>query len=174
MKDLPNTFGSNDIKNFNQKTTTTTTTTQTTGNLPKALTPEEIQKIINMKDLPETIGSSTMTNVKKTTVTTTTNVPGNNLNNSKPITTTTKTEITGSIPKALTQEEIQKIINMKDLPETIGSSSMTNVKKTIYTNTLSSPVNIDLKQYGLEQNPSISPITSEPIDQWFHIKHQIC
>ena len=163
MKDLPNTFGSNDIKNFNQKTTTTTTTTQTTGNLPKALTPEEIQKIINMKDLPETIGSSTMTNVKKTTVTTTTNVPGNNLNNSKPITTTTKTEITGSIPKALTQEEIQKIINMKDLPETIGSSSMTNVKKTIYTNT-SSPVNIDLKQFGLEQNPSMGPITSEPID----------
>ena len=166
MKDLPNTFGSNDIKNFNQKTTTTTTTTQTTGNLPKALTPEEIQKIINMKDLPETIGSSTMTNVKKTTVTTTTNVPGNNLNNSKPITTTTKTEITGSIPKALTQEEIQKIINMKDLPETIGSSSMTNVKKTIYTNTSSSPVNIDLKQFGLEQNPSMGPITSEPIDHW--------
>ena len=164
MKDLPNTFGSNDIKNFNQKTTTTTTTTQTTGNLPKALTPEEIQKIINMKDLPETIGSSTMTNVKKTTVTTTTNVPGNNFNNSKPITTTTKTEITGSIPKALTQEEIQKIINMKDLPETIGSSSMTNVKKTIYTNTSSSPVNIDLKQFGLEQNPSMGPITSEPID----------
>ena len=164
MKDLPNTFGSNDIKNFNQKTTTTTTTTQTTGNLPKALTPEEIQKIINMKDLPETIGSSTMTNVKKTTVTTTTNVPGNNLNNSKPITTTTKTEITGSIPKALTQEEIQKIINMKDLPETIGSSSMTNVKKTIYTNTSSSPVNIDLKQFGLEQNPSMGPITTEPID----------
>ena len=164
MKDLPNTFGSNDIKNFNQKTTTTTTTTQTTGNLPKALTPEEIQKIINMKDLPETIGSSTMTNVKKTTVTTTTNVPGNNLNNSKPITTTTKTEITGSIPKALTQEEIQKIINMKDLPETIGSSSMTNVKKTTYTNTSSSPVNIDLKQFGLEQNPSMGPITSEPID----------
>ena len=164
MKDLPNTFGSNDIKNFNQKTTTTTTTTQTTGNLPKALTPEEIQKIINMKDLPETIGSSTMTNVKKTIVTTTTNVPGNNLNNSKPITTTTKTEITGSIPKALTQEEIQKIINMKDLPKTIGSSSMTNVKKTIYTNTSSSPVNIDLKQFGLEQNPSMGPITSEPID----------
>ena len=164
MKDLPNTFGSNDIKNFNQKTTTTTTTTQTTGNLPKALTPEEIQKIINMKDLPETIGSSTMTNVKKTIVTTTTNVPGNNLNNSKPITTTTKTEITGSIPKALTQEEIQKIINMKDLPETIGSSSMTNVKKTTYTNTSSSPVNIDLKQFGLEQNPSMGPITSEPID----------
>ena len=163
MKDLPTTFGSNDIKNFNQKTTTTTTTTQTTGNIPKALTPEEIQKIINMKDLPETIGSSTMTNVKKTTVTTT-NVPGNNLNNSKPITTTTKTEITGSIPKALTQEEIQKIINMKDLPETIGSSTMTNVKKTTYTNTSSSPVNIDLKQFGLEQNPSMSPIASEPLD----------
>ena len=162
MKDLPTTFGSNDIKNFNQKTTTTTTTTKTTGNIQKALTPVEIQKIINMKDLPETIGSSTMTNVKKTTVTTTTNVPGNNINNSKPITTTTKTEITGSIPKALTQEEIQKIINMKDLPETIGSSSMTNIKKSTYTNT--SPVNIDLKQFGLEQNPSMGPITSEPID----------
>ena len=164
MKDLPDTFGSNNIKNFNQKTTTTTTTTQTTGNIPKALTPEEIQKIINMKDLPETIGSSAMTNVKKTTVTTTTNVPANNLNNSKPITTTTKTEITGSIPKALTQEEIDKIINMKDLPETIGTSTMTNVKKTTISNTSSSPANIDLKQFGLEQNPSMGPITSEPID----------
>ena len=164
MKDLPTTFGSNDINNFNQKTTTTTTTTQTTGSIPKALTPEEIQKIINMKDLPETIGSSTMTNVKKTTVTTTTNASGNNINNLKPITTTTKTETTGSIPKALTQEEIQKIINMKDLPETIGSSTMTNVKKTTVTTTSTSPANIDLKQFGLEQNPSLGPTTSEPID----------
>ena len=164
MKDLPTTFGFNDINNFNQKTTTTTTTTQTTGSIPKALTPEEIQKIINMKDLPETIGSSTMTNVKKTTVTTTTNASGNNINNLKPITTTTKTETTGSIPKALTQEEIQKIINMKDLPETIGSSTMTNVKKTTVTTTSTSPANIDLKQFGLEQNPSLGPTTSEPID----------
>ena len=164
MKDLPTTFGSNDINNFNQKTTTTTTTTQTTGSIPKALTPEEIQKIINMKDLPETIGSSTMTNVKKTTVTTTTNASGNNINNLKPITTTTKTETTGSIPKALTQEEIQKIINMKDLPETIGSSTMTNVKKTTVTTTSTSPANIDLKQFGLEQNPSLGPTTSELID----------
>ena len=164
MKDLPTTFGSNDINNFNQKTTTTTTTTQTSGSIPKALTPEEIQKIINMKDLPETIGSSTMTNVKKTTVTTTTNASGNNINNLKPITTTTKTETTGSIPKALTQEEIQKIINMKDLPETIGSSTMTNVKKTTVTTTSTSPANIDLKQFGLEQNPSLGPTTSEPID----------
>ena len=164
MKDLPTTFGSNDINNFNQKTTTTTTTTQTSGSIPKALTPEEIQKIINMKDLPETIGSSTMTNVKKTTVTTTTNASGNNINNLKPITITTKTETTGSIPKALTQEEIQKIINMKDLPETIGSSTMTNVKKTTVTTTSTSPANIDLKQFGLEQNPSLGPTTSEPID----------
>ena len=164
MKDLPTTFGSNDINNFNQKTTTTTTTTQTTGSIPKTLTPEEIQKIINMKDLPETIGSSAMTNVKKTTVTTTTNASGNNINNLKPITTTTKTETTGSIPKALTQEEIQKIINMKDLPETIGSSTMTNVKKTTVTTTSTSPANIDLKQFGLEQNPSLGPTTSEPID----------
>ena len=163
MKDLPTTFGSNDINNFNQKTTTTTTT-QTSGSIPKALTPEEIQKIINMKDLPETIGSSTMTNVKKTTVTTTTNASGNNINNLKPITTTTKTETTGSIPKALTQEEIQKIINMKDLPETIGSSAMTNVKKTTVTTTSTSPANIDLKQFGLEQNPSLGPTTSELID----------
>ena len=164
LKDLPTTFGSNDINNFNQKTTTTTTTTQTTGSIPKALTPEEIQKIINMKDLPETIGSSTMTNVKKTTVTTTTNASGNNINNLKPITTTTKTETTGTIPKALTQEEIQKIINMEDLPETIGSSTMTNVKKTTVTTTSTSPANIDLKQFGLEQNPSLGPTTSEPID----------
>ena len=43
MKDLPATFGSNDINNFKQTTTTTTTTTKTTGNvdlrnIPSALT----------------------------------------------------------------------------------------------------------------------------------------
>jgi hypothetical protein len=96
MKDLPPTFGSNEIKNFKQ--TTTTTTTKTTGNIPTTLTNSEINKILNMKDLPETIGSNTM---KKTTVTTTT---------------------TTNQPK------------------------------------------IDLSQFGLEQNPSISQLKSPPID----------
>ena len=168
MKDLPATFGSNDINHFKQ--TTTTTKTETTGNIPGALTTSEIKKIIDMKDLPETFGSSNINNIKKTTVTTTTSttpaIPGtNDINNLKQITTTTKTETTGNIPRTLTNSEIKKIVDMKDLPETFGSSNINNVKKTtVTTTTTKTPANIDLKQFGLEQNPSLGKLTSEPID----------
>ena len=176
MKDLPATFGSNDIKNFKQ--TTTTTTTQTTGNIPGALTASQIKKIIDMKDLPETIGSSNINNMKKTTVTTTTTTSPTSIDlkglpatfgpddikNLKQTTTTTTTQTTGNIPGALTASQIKKIIDMKDLPETIGSSNINNMKKTtVTTTTTTSPTNIDLKQFGLEQNPSMK-LASEPID----------
>ena len=149
MKDLPPTFGSNDINNFQQ--TTTTTTTKTTGNvdlrnLPTALTSSEVNKIIEMKDLPATFGS-------------------NDINNFKQTTTTTTTKTTANIPGHLTESEIKKIIDMKDLPETFGSSNISNVKKTtVTTTTTTKPANIDLKQFGLEQNPSMSQFASEPLD----------
>ena len=149
MKDLPATFGSNDINNFKQ--TTTTTTTKTTGNvdlrnLPTALTSSEVNKIIDMKDLPATFGS-------------------NDINNFKQTTTTTTTKTTANIPGHLTESEIKKIIDMKDLPETFGSSNISNAKKTtVTTTTTTKPANIDLKQFGLEPNPSMGQFTSEPLD----------
>ena len=149
MKDLPPTFGSNDINNFQQ--TTTTTTTKTTGNvdlrnLPTALTSSQVNKIVDMKDLPATFGS-------------------NDINNFKQTTTTTTTKTTANIPGHLTESEIKKIIDMKDLPETFGSSNISNVKKTtVTTTTTTKPANIDLKQFGLEQNPSMSQFASEPLD----------
>ena len=165
MKDLPATFGSNDINNFKQ--TTTTTTTKTTANIPGHLTESEIKKIIDMKDLPETFGSSNINNAKKTTVTTTTTTtPANNdINNFKQTTTTTTTKTTANIPGHLTESEIKKIIDMKDLPETFGSSNISNAKKTtVTTTTTTKPANIDLKQFGLEPNPSMGQFTSEPLD----------
>ena len=154
MKDLPETFGST-----NMKKTTVTTTTESIGSIPKALTEAEMKKIIDMKDLPETLGS---TNMKKTTVTTTTTTNPANINNFKQTTTKTTTQTIGSIPKALTNSEMKKIIDMKDLPETFGSTNMK--KTTVTTTTTTNPVNIDLKQFGLEQNPSSGPFTTEPID----------
>jgi len=165
MKDLPATFGSNDINNFKQ--TTTTTTTKTTANIPGHLTESEIKKIIDMKDLPETFGSSNINNAKKTTVTTTTTTtPANNdINNFKQTTTTTTTKTTANIPGHLTESEIKKIIDMKDLPETFGSSNISNAKKTtVTTTTTTKSANIDLKQFGLEPNPSMGQFTSEPLD----------
>ena len=165
MKDLPATFGSNDINNFKQ--TTTTTTTKTTANIPGHLTESEIKKIIEMKDLPETFGSSNINNAKKTTVTTTTTTtPANkDINNFKQTTTTTTTKTTANIPGHLTESEIKKIIDMKDLPETFGSSNISNAKKTtVTTTTTTKRGNIDLKQFGLEPNPSMGQFTSEPLD----------
>ena len=149
MKDLPETLGSNDINNFKQ--TTTTTTTKTTGNIdlkniPGALTSSEIKKIIDMKDLPTTFGSNDIKNFKQTT-------------------TTTTTKTTGNIPGALTASQIKNIIDMKDLPETFGSSNISKVNKTtVSSTTTTTPANIDLKQFGLEQNPSMGQFNSQQID----------
>ena len=117
MKDLPNTFGSNDINNFQQKTTTTTTTTKTTGkvdlsNIPSALTNSEIKKIVEMKDLPNTFGSNDINNFQQKTTTTTT------------ITKTTGNADLRNIPSALTNSEIKRIVDMKDLPNTFGSNDI--------------------------------------------------
>ena len=103
-----------------------------------------LQNIVNLKDLPDTFGSANIQQVvmkqqpQTTTTTTVTktsqNLPGNDINNNikqKTVTTTTKT--TGNvdlrnIPSALTNSEIKRIVDMKDLPSTFGS------KKNYYYN----------------------------------------
>ena len=169
MKDLPDTFGSNNINSMKQGTTTTTTTTKTTtqqnvnlANLPDKLTSEQINQIIDMKDLPETFGSNNISNQKQTTITTTTtNVPTNidikvpnDINNLKQQTTTTQNIDLSSLPSELTKDQINQIINMKDLPETLGSNTLNKnqVTKTTTVAQTSQDVPIDLKQFGLEQS----------------------
>ena len=134
MKDLPDTFGSDNIKNFKQ--VTTTTTTETKGNLnlndvPEKLTTEQINQIIDMKDLPETFGSNTINNFKQTTTTTTK--------------TTQNVDLT-NIPSKLTDEQIKQIINMEDLPETFGSNIINKQKQTTVTTTTTNiPSNMENK-----------------------------
>ena len=169
MKDLPDTFGSNNINSMKQGTTTTTTTTKTTTqqnvnltNLPGKLTSEQINQIIDMKDLPETFGSNNISNQKQTTITTTTtNVPTNidikvpnDINNLQQKTTTTQNIDLSSLPSELTKDQINQIINMKDLPETLGSNTLNKnqVTKTTTVAQTSQDVPIDLKQFGLEQS----------------------
>ena len=169
MKDLPETFGSNVINNFKQKTTTTTKTTKQNEdltNLPEQLTREQINQIIDMKDLPETFGSNNISNQKQTTITTTTtNLPTNidikgpnDINNLKQETTATTQNIDlSNLPSKLTEEQINQIINMKDLPETLGSNTLLNNNKNPPTKTTtlaptSQNIPFDLKQFGLEQS----------------------
>ena len=137
MKDLPDTFGSDNIKNFKQ--VTTTTTTETKGNLnlnnfPEKLTTEQINQIIDMKDLPETFGSNTINNFKQTTTTTTK--------------TTQNVDLT-NIPSKLTDEQIKQIINMEDLPETFGSNIINKQKQTTVTTTATNiPSNMENKGFN--------------------------
>ena len=168
MKDLPDTFGSNNINSMKQGTTTTTTAKTITQqnmnltNLPDKLTSEQINQIIDMKDLPETFGSNNISNQKQTTITTTTtNVPTNidikvpnDINNLKQQTTTTQNIDLSSLPSELTKDQINQIINMKDLPETLGSNTLNKnqVTKTTTVAQTSQDVPIDLKQFGLEQS----------------------
>ena len=165
MKDLPDTFGSNNINSMKQGTTTTTTKTTTQQNvnltnLPDKLTSEQINQIIDMKDLPETFGSNNISNQKQTTITTTTtNVPNidikvpNDINNLKQTTTTQNIDLS-SLPSELTKDQINQIINMKDLPETLGSNTLNKnqVTKTTTVAQTSQDIPIDLKQFGLEQS----------------------
>ena len=189
---LPESFGTFNIQQIGLKqhpenATTTTTVTKTTGNievkdLPQNLTNSQIQKILDMKDLPETFGSN---NIQKTTVTTTTTtapvnvekkdlakISPNIINNPQQptATTTTTTKTTSNIdlnnlPQNLTMSQIQKIIDMKDLPETIGSNTIQNMPKTTTTTITKTTQNtpIDLNQFGIEQ--SIPQISTQPNKQ---------
>ena len=160
MKDLPETFGSSNINNYVQKEAKVTITSKIEK---EEEAPFEYRKIeVNVNEsLPETFGSSNIQQLglnqqpettKVTTVTKTTeNIKSktNDNNNLKQITTTTKTEATGNIdlnnlPSNLTSEQINNIINMKDLPETFGSSNINNFKQTTTTTTTKTTGNVDL------------------------------
>ena len=160
MKDLPETFGSSNINNYVQKEAKVTTTSKIEK---EEEAPFEYRKIeVNVNEsLPETFGSSNIQQLglnqqpettKVTTVTKATeNIKSktNDNNNLKQITTTTKTEATGNIdlnnlPSNLTSEQINNIINMKDLPETFGSSNINNFKQTTTTTTTKTTGNVDL------------------------------
>ena len=157
MKDLPETFGSSNINNYVQKEAKVTTTSKIEK---EEEAPFEYRKIeVNVNEsLPETFGSSNIQQLglnqqpettKVTTVTKTTeNIKSktNDNNNLKQITTTKKTEATGNIDlNNLTPEQINDIVNMKDLPETFGSSNINNIKKTTVTTTTKAPANIEIK-----------------------------
>ena len=113
MKDLPETFGSNNINNY---IPTTNQEIKTTSKVEKVemINPADLKKIeINVNErLPETFGSS---NIQQLGLT------------QHPPTSVTKAienQNLKDIPKALTTTEINKIIEMKDLPETFGSNNI--------------------------------------------------
>ena len=160
MKDLPETFGSSNINNYVQKEAKVNTTSKIEK---EEEAPFEYRKIeVNVNEsLPETFGSSNIQQLglnqqpettKVTTVTKATeNIKSktNDNNNLKQITTTKKTEATGNIDlnnlsSNLTSEQINNIINMKDLPETFGSSNINNFKQTTTTTTTKTTGNVDL------------------------------
>ena len=166
MKDLPEVFGSSDINNFKQTTTTTVTTTKKEGvkdqkdipqdqslnenNFKQITTTTTTEGIINMKDLPEVFGSFNISNFKPAKVTSTTT------------TTTKEGEIKkGQLPQdndfkqTTTTTTTQGIIDMKDLPQVFGSTDIEHYKETkTTTTTKTEKPQIDLKGFGIEQNPS--------------------
>ena len=138
MKDLPETFGSNNIK---QKTVTTTTTTTT--NVPTN---------IDTKNKPQTKAND-INKVQQTTTTTTTTKTTGNL------------DLT-NLPQNLTSEQIKEIIDMKDLPETIGSNIINIPQTSTTTTTIKTTQNapIDLSQFQLEQkSPFVSSETNKEV-----------
>ena len=183
MKDLPETFGSSDINKTTKTVTTktiekegdnvkeTTTTTKTTGNIDLSDFKFDMKKFnLDTNDLPETFGSSDINkNVKQTTTTTTTTVKkeGNNdnpnLNNLKETTTTTTTKTMGNADLGDFKFDMKNFnIDMKDLPETFGSSDINkNVKQTTTTTTTTikkegniepQSFNIDMKNYKMDMD----------------------
>ena len=169
MKDLPEVFGSSDINNF--KKITTTTTTETTGNVDskdqlginessdnnvkQTKTTVTKEEIINMKDLPEVFGSSDINNFKKITTTTTTETTGNvdttgqipsGNDNFGQSTTFTKTK-TEPIEYRAKPSEAQEI--------NLGQNMTTTTTTTTTMKTTGN--NVDLKEFGIEQNPSFNP-----------------
>ena len=76
-----------------------------------------------MKDLPNTFGSNDINNFQQKTTTTTTT------------TKTTGNVDLSNIPSALTNSEIKKIVEMKDLPNTFGSNDINNFQQKTTTTT---------------------------------------
>ena len=196
MKDLPETFGSSDINKTTKTVTTTTiekdgdkvkettTTTKTSGNVDLSNFKFDMKKFnLDMNDLPETFGSSDINkNVKQTTTTTTTTIKkeGNsdnpNINNLKETTTTTTTKTIGNADLGDFKIDMKNFnIDMKDLPETFGSSDINkNVKQTTTTTTTTinkkgniepKDFNIDMKNYKLDMDDLPEVFGSSNINQ---------
>ena len=177
MKNVPETFVSNNINNYipqkqEAKTTTTIKTTQVEN-----INPAELKKIeINVNEnLPATFVSN---NIQQMGLE---QYPQTKISNNA----SKKTENVDikNIPQTLTNSQMNEIINMKDLPQTFGANNINTYNKPVSqinniinmndlpqninsnnmqqtTTTTISKTNenipIDLKQYGITQDVSPS------------------
>ena len=152
MKDLPETFGSNNINNYipQQQETKTTTTIKTTQ--VENINPAELKKIeVNVNEsLPETFGSN---NIQQLGLE---QYPETKINNN--VSEKTETIDMKNIPKALTNSQMNEIINMKDLPQTFGSNNINTYNKTKTTTITKTTGDIDLN--NLQRNLTVSQINN--------------
>ena len=157
MKDLPETFGSNNINNYipQQQETKTTTTIKTTQ--VENINPAELKKIeVNVNEsLPETFGSNNIQQL------------GLEQHPETKINTTTVTQKTENIdvkqvPQTLANSQLNEIINMKNLPQAFGSNNINNLQQTTTTTTTATN-NIDLN--NLQGN-----LTKEQINKIVEMK----
>jgi hypothetical protein len=137
MSNLPKTFGSNEINNFEQ----------TSNIITQPLTETQIKKIVDMTDLPKTFGSSNINKIENGDITDIYNNENNDSKNSF-----INLGSNENIDLTLTPEEIKKIIEMKDLPETFGTTNMNNLKNNkIPEITTSFRFDIDQEQSKITQ-----------------------
>ena len=152
MKDLPETFGSNNINNYipQQKETKTTTTIKTTQ--VENINPAELKKIeVNVNEsLPETFGSN---NIQQLGLE---QYPETKINNN--VSEKIENNEVKNIPKALTNSQMNEIINMKDLPQTFGSNNINTYNKTKTTTITKTTGDIDLN--NLQRNLTVSQINN--------------
>ena len=144
MKDLPETFGSNNINNYipQQQETKTTTTIKTTQ--VENINPAELKKIeVNVNEsLPETFGSN---NIQQLGLE---QYPETKINNN--VSEKIENNEVKNIPKTLTNSQMNEIINMKDLPQTFGSNNINTYNKTKTTTITKTTGDIDLN--NLQRN----------------------
>ena len=128
MKNLPEGFGLNDLKNMKQ--TTATTTTKTSGN-------------VDLKDLPKVLGQNDIKNLKQGTTTITTN--------------TIKKEGGEDFNLNDLNIDLKNYkLDMEDLPETFGSSNIMKIEqttKTTTTTTTQKEGNINEKEINKARGP---------------------
>ena len=152
MKDLPETFGSNNINNYipQQQETKTTTTIKTTQ--VENINPAELKKIeANVNEsLPETFGSN---NIQQLGLE---QYPETKINNN--VSEKIEKNEVKNIPKALTNSQMNEIINMKDLPQTFGSNNINTYNKTKTTTITKTTGDIDLN--NLQRNLTVSQINN--------------
>ena len=152
MKDLPETFGSNNINNYipQQQETKTTTTIKTTQ--VENINPAELKKIeVNVNEsLPETFGSN---NIQQLGLE---QYPETKINNN--VSEKIENNEVKNIPKALTNSQMNEIINMKDLPQTFGSNNINTYNKTKTTTINKTTGDFDLN--NLQRNLTMQQINN--------------